>query len=142
MAEGAYVNVDASAISAEIGKLARRAKNLRGVMRNAALLLVEEVDDMFETSGHGKWQDFSENTKRARGAMSSAKLLLDTGAMAASITPYSDANSAEAFTNDPKAKFHVSDKPRTRLPKRDFFDIDLERVTDEVSKLLVVEIAE
>lgn len=139
MAEGAYVNVDISQLGQVFADMQRSANNTRSAMRTVALLMVEEVDDMFETSGHGKWKDFSENTHRKRGSMSSAKLLLDTGAMAASVTSYYDQRTAEAFTNDPKAKFHVSDKPRKKIPKRDFFDIDLDEVGREAAELVLVE---
>ncbi len=139
MAEGAYVSVDMSELLGHIADLERNANNTRGIMRQVSLMLVEEVDDNFETSGHGKWKDFSENTRRQRGDMSSAKLLMDTGAMAASVTGVYSAHEAEAFTNDPKAKFHVSDKPRKKLPKRDFFDIDLDEVGREAAELVLVE---
>ncbi len=138
--EGASVSVDSSELGAAFSDLERRGKNTRGVMRQVALILVEEVDEMFETSGHGKWKDFAESTKRARGDMSSAKLLLDTGAMAASITPAYSQTEAEAFTNDPKAKYHVSDKPRKKLPKRDFFDIDLDSVSEEAAGIVLMEL--
>lgn len=140
--EAASVGVDMSELVALMEAFRRRGKNQRDAMRYAALLLVEEVDEMFETSGHGTWDPFSENTRRARGAMSSAKLLLDTGRLAASITPAYTSNTAEAFTNVNYAKYHVSDAPRTRLPKRDFFDIDVPAVQEEFVEYLVKEIAE
>ena len=138
--EGAYVEADLSEFEEAIRELARRGKNTRDVMKSISLLLVEEVDEMFETSGHGKWPGFSENTLRKRGNISSAKLLIDTGRLAASITPASDAVSAEAFTNVEYAKYHVSDAPRTKIPLRDFFDIDTVAVVGEACELLLKEI--
>lgn len=138
--EGASVGVDTSQLTGALQDLERHGKNTRGVMRQIAFIMVEKVDEEFETSGHGKWKDFAESTKRARGNISAAKLLLDTGAMAASITPAYSQTEAEAFTNDPKAKFHVSDKPRTKIPKRDFFDIDLEEVVAEGATIALTEI--
>ncbi len=140
MVEGAYVTVDMEPLVDAIGELERRGKNTRDVMRNIALMMVEEVDEMFETSGHGKWEPFSKNTRRKRGDMSSAKLLMDTGAMAASITPFYDAQTAEAFTNDPKAKYHVSKAKRSKIPLRDFFDIDLVSVQEEAAEMILKEI--
>lgn len=139
--EGASVGVDASELERVILEIKRRGKNTRDAMRTVSLLLVEEVDEMFETSGHGQWEGFSENTMRRRGNIDNAKLLIDTGRLAASITPASTATEAEAFTNVEYAKYHVSDAPRKKIPKRDFFDIDTASVVEEAADLLLREIA-
>lgn len=126
--DSASVSVDTSELEKALADFARQGSNTRDVMRQIAIALVDEVDDMFETSGHGKWKDFADSTKRARGDTDSAKLLLDTGRLAASITPAYTKTEAEAFTNVEYAKYHVSDANRTKIPKRDFFDIDLDKV--------------
>jgi phage gpG-like protein len=140
--DAASVSVDASEIAQALQHIQQRGKNTRDVMRQVSLILVEEVDEMFETSGHGKWEPFSINTKRQRGDIDAAKLLIDTGAMAASIVGVHTQTEAEAFTNDPKAKFHVSDANRTKIPKRDFFDIDVPRVVDEAVDLVLRELTQ
>ena len=119
----------------------RKGKNQRDAMRHCALILVEEVDDMFETSGHGKWKGLAASTRKRRGE--SARILMDTGRLAASITPVYDANTAEAFTNVSYAKYHVSDQePRTKIPKRDFFDINVPAVVDEFVDFILKEVVE
>lgn len=137
-----FVEVDASPIVRHLEEIERRGKNMREVMGVIAVLLVEEVDENFETSGHGSWEPFSKNTKRGRGDMNSAKLLLDTGVMAASITPEATQTEAIAYTNDPKAKYHVSKRPRKKIPLRDFFDIDEEAVVTEGVDLILNEITQ
>jgi phage gpG-like protein len=109
-------------------------------MRVISVMLVEEVDDMFETSGHGKWKGYAESTLRKRGHIDSAKMLIDTGRLAASITGAYTQDEAEAFTNVEYAKYHVSDAPRTKLPKRDFFDIDIDQVQREAADFLLKEL--
>ena len=119
----------------------RRGGNQRDAMRHCALILVEEVDDMFETSGHGKWQPLAKSTRARRGE--SARILMDTGRLAASITPAYSGNTAEAYTNVNYAKYHTSDaEPRTRIPKRDFFDIDVPAVLDEFVDFILKEVTE
>ena len=138
--EGAAVSVDVSELGRAFGDLERRGKNTRDVMRQISIILVEEVDEMFETSGHGKWKGFSPNTKRKRGEMSAAKLLVDTTHLVTSITGAYTQTEAEAFTNVEYAKFHVSDAPRSKIPKRDFFDIDLEQVGEQAVNLVLLEL--
>jgi phage gpG-like protein len=138
--EVASVTVDASALGHVLLVLERQGKNTREVMHQISLVLVEEVDEMFETSGHGKWEPFSKNTRRKRGSMSAAKLLIDTTHLVTSITEAYSQTEAEAFTNVSYAKYHVSDAPRSKIPKRDFFDIDLDKVTEEAVDLVLVEL--
>lgn len=138
--EGASVSVDMSGVEYAIKEIVARGKNTRYVMKSISLLLVEEVDEMFETSGHGKWDGYAESTQRRRGHIDNAKMLIDTGRLAASITPASDAVSAEAFTNVEYAKYHVSDAPRTKIPLRDFFDIDTGSVVEEAIDLILKEV--
>lgn len=141
MLEGASVSVDFDDLVALLDAYRRRGGNQREAMRFVATMLVEEVDEMFETSGHGQWPPLAASTRKYRG--DSARLLMDTGRLAASITAAATSNTAEAFTNVSYAKYHVSDEePRRHVPKRDFFAIDMEPVLDEFVDFLIKEIAE
>lgn len=139
--EGASVGVDMAGVEEAIKQIVARGKNTRYVMKSISLLLVEEVDDMFETSGHGKWDGYADSTLRRRGHIDNAKMLIDTGRLAASITPASSAETAEAFTNVEYAKYHVSDAPRTKIPLRDFFDIDTGAIVEEAVELILKEVS-
>lgn len=136
----ASVDVDMAGVEDALKQITARGKNTRYVMKSISLLLVEEVDEMFETSGHGQWRGYADSTLRRRGKIDNAKMLIDTGRLAASITPANSANTAEAFTNVEYAKFHVSDAPRTKIPLRDFFDIDTGRVVEEAVDMILKEV--
>ncbi len=85
--EGAWVGIDFSELDKALADFAKQGKNTREVMRTISVLLVEEVDDMFETAGRGKWPGYAPSTLRKRGDIAHAKMLVDTGRLAASITP-------------------------------------------------------
>jgi phage gpG-like protein len=136
------VEVNADQLTKLLSELQLRGRNTHEVMRAISVMLVEEVDDNFETSGHGKWPDYAESTRRSRGDIDVAKMLIDTGRLAASITGDHTPTEAVAYTNVEYAKYHVSPKPRTKIPLRDFFDIDTPAVLNEAVELLLTEIAQ
>jgi phage gpG-like protein len=138
--DSAVVSFVDDELTAALADFRRRGNNQRDAMRHCALILVEEVDDMFETSGHGQWPPLAASTRKYRGE--SARILMDTGRLAASITPKWDGDSAEAYTNVSYAKYHTSDGPRAYLPKRDFFDINIPAVVDEFVDFILKKVAE
>jgi phage gpG-like protein len=98
---------------------------------------------MFETEGDGKWPGFwweepggkKPNGRRWQG---NPKLLRDTGILVGSITPDWDDESAEAFTNVPYAKYHVSQAPRSVIPLRDFFAFDRDAFEGDVADMILL----
>lgn len=87
--------------------------------------IVEGIQEEFETAGHGKWEPLAESTmKSRRGTI--AQILVDTGAMRGSIDEsaieVSD-TSVTVASNVEYQVFHVSDEARTKIPLRDFYDI-------------------
>lgn len=116
------------------------------LMAAGAEMLVSEVLEVFEkqgaVAGQQHWADFwwrREGLPKPKGRrwQGSLKLLEDTGVLVGSITPFSEAMVAEAFTNVPYAGFHVSDRPRRKLPKRDFTAIDFDRAQKDFADLIL-----
>jgi phage gpG-like protein len=134
------VEVNAEQLTKLMSEIQLRGRNTGEVMRAISVMLVEEVDDNFETSGHGTWPPYAESTRRSRGDIDAAKMLIDTGRLAASITGDHTQTEASAYTNVEYAKYHVSPKPRNVIPLRDFFDIDTPAVLNEAIELLLVEV--
>jgi phage gpG-like protein len=113
------------------------------VMPIAAEILVSAVQEVFEregaVAGKPKWPDLADSTK-ARRRGSSYKILQNTGLLAGSVTPFSEKLVAEAFSNVPYAGYHVSQRPRKKLPLRDFTDIDFESAQKEFADVLLAQL--
>lgn len=123
----------------------QRGGNLAEINPVVAEGLVDRVIDNFlneEGFQQGPWQEMAESTKRARDRKGSSDytLLRDTGVLFGSIQPYADDEVAEAYTNNPNAKWHTSPKPRFKIPLRDFTDIDLESAASEAAELMLMEV--
>ncbi len=106
------------------------------VMPVGAEILVAEVLEVFDKQGAVRggeawvpfwWQRYGLSRPKGRRWQGTLKLLQDSGVLVGSITPFSEALVAEAFTNVPYAGFHVSQRPRRKLPMRDFTLIDFEQ---------------
>jgi phage gpG-like protein len=133
MAEHESVAVDVRELRTVLAELTRNAQNLPDLMPSIAEALVAAVQSEFETEGRGAWPPLAPSTIAARrGGGGGAKILQDTGLFAGSITPAFGPDWAQAFTNVPYAIFHTSDKPRTKIPYRNPFDIDEAAVLEEV----------
>jgi phage gpG-like protein len=143
---GVNVNIDFNELRAASKAFAARGGNLQDVTMVIANDLAAAAQERFELqSGHlqGKWKKLAASTKKRMKPSrrnSAFKILVDTGLLAGSIVPHHDGMVAEAFTNVPYAKYHVSAAPRTKIPLRDFFDIDFERVMEDTAELLLAEI--
>lgn len=143
---GVRTNIDFSELRAAAKEFTRRGGNLQSVTEVIANDLAVAVQENFEQEkGHlqGAWPDLAESTKarmKPRRRASAYKILQDTGILAGSIMPHSDGGEAEAYTNVPYAKYHVSSAPRSRLPLRDFLDIDFERIMEDTAELLLAEV--
>lgn len=142
---GLRTTIDFKELTAATQAYAKRGGNLQGVSEVIALDLVTEVEKRFETeSGHeqGPWQKHAASTKlrmRGRRRRSNFKLLQDRGILVTSIQPFHDGIVAEAYTNVPYAKYHISKAPRSKIPLRDFFDIDWELIMENTADLLLDE---
>lgn len=135
------IRLDARELRDELAQLNRRGKNLDGVMRAIAHDMVDRVEDNFETEGHGEWKGLAESTLRQRRRQGrGAKILQNTGDLAGSITADWGADFAEAYTNKEYAIYHVSKRPRRKIPLRDFLAIDMREVERDAVDMLTEEI--
>lgn len=119
------------------------------VMQPIAENLVFEVQEVFAhegaVGGNPAWPRFwweraglpRPPGRRWQGAL---KLLQDSGNLAGSITPYFEAPIAEAFTNVAYAGYHVSQRPRKKIPLRDFTQIDFDRALDETLQMVLAQL--
>jgi phage gpG-like protein len=90
-----------------------------------------------ETSGHGRFPPLAPSTLRQKARKGyPAKPLFATGAMAASNATESGNDFANVFNTKPYSVFHTSHAPRTRIPQRDFFDIQ-EAAFDESAQIIL-----
>ena len=110
----------------EIGKLLRKAgddaADMTPTMKVVAEGLVADVNDLWESAGGGTWDDLEDSTKaRRRGG--TYQILKDTGRAAQSVQALAGNDWAEASTDVEYMKYHVGDEPRTKIPKRDPFDL-------------------
>lgn len=134
------VTFDASPLEDVLDEYAKAGKNLRDAFGAIADDMLHLVSEKFEQEGPG-WKELAETTlARRRKAGRGAKILQDTGRLAASMTAESGDNFAEVFTNVEYAKYHASPDARTLIPLRDFFDIDMDDVQAEAADMLLAEI--
>jgi phage gpG-like protein len=124
-----------------IGVVQRRGSRVMAELAPAiAESLVAAVQEQFETQGDGKWPGYwwEDDGKKPTGRrwQGSPQLLKDTGNLAASITPAWEDDVAEAYTNVPYAKFHVTGTKH--MPKRDFFDFDREAFEGDIADMILL----
>jgi len=112
-----------------------------------AELLVSSVLEVFEKEGAvpggAAWPDLAPSTKEKRAKRQASgvfKILQDSGVMVGSITPYSEAMAAEAFSNVPYAGYHVSQRARSKIPLRDFTAIDFETAQREATDIVLAQL--
>ena len=146
------VRIDYSEFYDALAKLGEAGAELvQETMPVIAEVLASEVLEVFEkegaVAGAEKWPDFwwqrqgMEKPKTRRFSTGVLKLLQDTGVLVGSITPYSENNVAEAFSNVPYAGYHVSQRARQKIPLRDFTAIDFERAQQEATEILLAQLA-
>jgi phage gpG-like protein len=131
--------VDTSKIQEVVKEFERKGGTISSCMPVVAQMLVGAVHGVFEAQGPG-WPPFAASTLKGRRGKGNPKLLQDTGVLVGSIRGESGADYAEAGTNVPYVVFHASDAPRRKIPLRNPFDIDQEKVLDDVVSLLLAEI--
>lgn len=129
------VGYDASSLVALVKELESRGGNVGDAMRAVSELVVSSVQDVFERQGPG-WPPLAPATiARRRGGGGAAKMLVDSGNLAGSITRAWNAREAEAYTDVPYAGFHVTGT--SRMPARDFTAVDIDELLEEAAGLLL-----
>lgn len=135
MALGA--RIDGSELLVELGKMQTRGRSLSRVMPAVAESLVAAVSDVYDAEGPG-WAALAESTLRQRRG-GTARILQDTGVMAASTSPSFGTDWAEARAGVDYAEFHA--RGNDHLPIRNPFDLGpfLDPVLEDVADLLARE---
>lgn len=139
------VDLDSAAFIAALADLEQAGASVAAEVTPAiAEVLVSAIQEVFEkegaVAGQPKWPELAPSTKKKRAKRQPSgvfTILQDTGLMAGSITPYSEALVAEAFTNVPYAGFHVSQRARRKIPLRDFTAIDFDAAQAEATDMIL-----
>lgn len=138
-------------VAFDMGPLGRALEQIGNagaeVMAQAAPVIAENlvfhVQEVFEkegaVAGKPRWQDLAESTKAKRRGTSYV-ILQDSGLLAGSITAHSEGPIAEAFSNVPYAGYHISQRPRHKIPLRDFTDIDFELAEKEAADTILAQL--
>lgn len=132
-----------SKLAALVDDLEQRGGAVGPYVEVIAEEMVSRVIERFELeSGHeqGPWP--KSNFKHRRRQAANNRLLRDTGILFGSIVGASYDNVAEAFTNVPYAAFHASPEPRSKIPLRDFMDIDRDAVAEYAIEVITAAILE
>ena len=143
MAGGTFVDVRAEtdAVAKLLKKYRAKGGDLSTTMAIVAETLVAAVSDEFESGGRGRWAPLAPSTLAARREKGTgAQILKDSGVFAASIQPDHGPFFAEAATDVPYAKYHVSDAARSLIPLRNPFDVP-DAVLDECTEIIVNDMA-
>jgi len=130
------VVTDASDVLKQVEAFEKRGGDLAPTMAIVAEMLVEAVNDEFETEGQGGWDPFAPSTVAGNSRRKGGKLLQDFGVLAGSIEPSSGPRFAEASTGVEYAVHHLFGAPKGNLPRRDFFDVP-DAVFDEAIELIL-----
>ena len=132
----AGVSVSVEEVVREIEAIDRQVRNAAPAMSTMANMLVAAVDDEIQTKGRGRWPAFAESTlKRGRAG---GMLLQNTGLLA-NIQPDSGPDFAEAWSPAPYTKRHVTGTKH--MPKRNPFDIELDKVLEEMAAVYLERVA-
>lgn len=144
------VQIDTSDLDEALAAIHDAGAELAGnLMQVGAEILVAEVLEVFEqegaVGGHGRWPEFAwerDGLPRPQGRrwQGNLKLLQDTGVLVGSITPYAEQGVAEAFSNVPYAGYHVSRRPRKKIPLRDFTLIDFDKAQREFADVILAQL--
>ena len=102
-----------------------------------------QVLEEFETEGRGRWDPFwwqrdGKPKPQGRRWRGNPKLLQDRGVMVGSMTPDWNDGAVEVYSNNRYIKFHASRAPRSKIPLRDPFDIDVVAFEADVADMVLV----
>lgn len=107
-------------ISAEIGLMPKRIGNLTEPLRRSVDEIQQSIQTNFDRRGSlfesGGWKPRKDNKKHP--------LLEKTGKMRNNFDDITRKTEAMIFNNTPYFRYHQSNKPRTKLPRRVMMKID------------------
>lgn len=93
------IEIDSAATRDALERLIAAAKNSAPLMRAVAGIMADAVEENFAQQGRPKWQGLKPDGRQGQ-------ILQDTGRLASSISPSSDATSAVVGTNVKYAAIH------------------------------------
>jgi len=104
--------------------------------------LITAIDDLIQSEGNHEWKEFNPDTLKRHPKRRGGLLLQDTGLLAQiQQTPASPGPDwVEVESPAPYAIFHVSRAPRKIIPLRDFLDINMPKVLDDIGDQILSEI--
>ena len=129
--------VDVKELIKTIQSLGKAGDVLEPTMSVAAEMLVSEVQDRWRSAGDGQWPPLAPSTLAHRrsgkkskgkkgggkGSATKAQILMDTGRAFGSVQAFHGPDFAQAASDVDYMKYHCGDGPRTKIPKRDPFEI-------------------
>lgn len=111
------IKVDDREIMNSMDRLARFGQDQRVALQRISHRMLQAVEENFAKQGRPKWTPMTSSTKSKRG--SGAKLLQDTGKLAASIRPFHGTHLAGVGTNKKYGVFQqLGTKPYAIKPKK------------------------
>ena len=143
-------NVNVKVCTLDVEKLLDRiAQHVQSVPTSLiSQMLVTAIEDEIESEGRGRWEGFSPTTLKLHHRRKGGKLLQDTGNLASIQSDEGD-DWAEAWSPAPYAIFHIFGATQDniylqhaphRLPQRDFLDVELDEVLEEVVNTFTEEV--
>ena len=109
MSEPIEIKLNNKEIERYLLELAKKAENLRPVMKNIAGILAYSTEENFKSEGRpDKWKDLADSTKKQREKNGHwpGQILQVTGQLASSINTYYDNDSAVIGSNLEYAAIH------------------------------------
>jgi phage virion morphogenesis protein len=92
------ISVNATRVNARLGKIQQANTDFTPLMKRLAGFMHDRIEQNFEEQGRpAKWEPLKPSTVARRG--NSSPILVQTGRLVSSITPYSDSTSATVGTN-------------------------------------------
>lgn len=104
--------------------------------------LIAAIDDLIRSEGNGEWPELADSTIRRHPRRRGGMLLQDTGLLAniQHVAGSPGTDWVEVGSPAPYAIYHSSRRARRIIPLRDFLDIDMLTVLDDISDSILREI--
>ena len=140
------IKLDNKAVEEALLEVAKKASDLRPLMKNIAGIMADSTEENFKEEGRPKWQDLSEKTKTARKKTGHypGQILQVSGQLASSISTQYDDESAVIGSNLDYAAIHqlggqAGRNKSVEIPARPYLkltDDDYNEINHEIEKYL------
>ena len=133
------IKLDNKAVEEALLEVAKKASDLRPLMKNIAGIMADSTEENFKEEGRPKWKDLSEKTKTARKKTGHypGQILQVSGQLALSVTTQYDDTSAVIGSNKAYAAIHqlgglAGRNKKTTIPARPYLSL----TNDEYEEIL------